>query len=141
METGIGRRRAPLIAGTLAVAFGALSVLAGGTVLFGPQSVQAAAGNVVLPVLWFNFLSGPVYMLAGWAVLSRRPWARRLAGVIAAAIAIMLAVLIALILAGTPWEPRTLAAMTFRLVFWLIVRRVAMPEPGGRRSSSRDTSS
>lgn len=95
METGIGRRRAPLIAGTLAVAFGALSVLAGGTVLFGPQSVQAAAGNLVLPVLWFNVLSGPVYVLAGWAVLSRRSWARR-------------------------------------LVFWLIVRRVAVPEPGGR---------
>lgn len=119
------------VVGAIALVFGALTVVSGGSVLFGPQSVRAAAGDVVLPVLWFNFLSGLAYVVAGIAMLRRRAWARVLAGLIAASIALMLAVLVVLILAGTPWEPRTLGAMTLRLVFWILAFWVTPKGPVG----------
>ena len=139
METGDRSTRMPSMLGSLAVAFGALTLLAGGSVLFGPPSVREAAGNIVLPVLWFNFLSGPVYILAGWAILRRSPVARLLTGALAAAIAALLALLVVLILAGTPWEPRTLVAMTFRLAFWLVIRRLLWSAKGRRREAPPGT--
>ncbi len=111
--------------GGLAVVFGAVTVLSGASVLWGPPELRAAAGDIVYPILWFNLLSGPAYMVAGAGIVLRRSWARALSRLIAAVIAAMLAVLVGLILAGNPWEPRTLAAMTVRLAFWLGAARVA----------------
>lgn len=48
-----------------AIAFGLLTIKAGGTVLFGDDADRAAAGNYMPFVLWFNFLAGFAYVLAG----------------------------------------------------------------------------
>ncbi|PRY21857.1 hypothetical protein CLV78_108129 [Aliiruegeria haliotis] len=112
-----------ILIGVAAMAFGALTFLSGGTVLWGPQSVRAAAGDIVLPVVWFNALSGLAYMVAGAGIALRRRWASALATMVAVAIALMLGVLVAMIIAGVAWEMRTLIAMSVRLGFWLAVVR------------------
>ena len=53
------------IAALVAVVFGIATVFSGGRVLFGPEAARVAAGAVVPFVLWFNFVAGFAYVLAG----------------------------------------------------------------------------
>ena len=63
------------IAAGVAVVFGALTVLSGGRALFGGIEARAAVGNAVPFVLWFNFVAGFVYVVAGIGLVLRRRWA------------------------------------------------------------------
>ena len=49
----------------VAVGFGLLTIKEGGTILFGGDAARASAGNYVPFVLWFNFLAGFAYVVAG----------------------------------------------------------------------------
>ena len=49
----------------LTIAFGLLTIREGGSILFGSGASRAAAGNYVPFVLWFNFVAGFAYILAG----------------------------------------------------------------------------
>lgn len=117
--------------GAAAVGFGFVSLIAGGTVLWGPDSVRDAAGDIVLPVVWFNVLSGMAYVVAGLGIFFRRQWARPLATLLVVAISLMLLFFVAGALTGAPWEPRTLGALLVRLVFWLVARHAAAIRPRG----------
>ena len=48
-----------------AVVFGGLTVFSGANALFGDAAARASVGQAVGYVLWFNFLAGFVYVLAG----------------------------------------------------------------------------
>lgn len=67
----------------VAVGFGLLTIKEGGTVLFGGESARAAAGNHVPFALWFNFLAGFAYVIAGAGLWARQRWAAWLALAIA----------------------------------------------------------
>ena len=117
------------LAGGLALAFGTLTLLSGGSALFAGLDM----GAVVPFVLWFNFGAGFAYVLAGAGLLASRPWAVWLAGGIALAtfvVAVGFAVHVAL---GKPFEPRTVAALALRCSFWVWITLVAR-----RARSSRD---
>ena len=73
----------------LAGAFGIATVVSGGRVLFGPEAVRAAAGQVVPFVLWFNFLAGFAYLAAAVGLWRARRWAAPLSLAIAAATALV----------------------------------------------------
>ena len=62
-------------AAAVAVLFGAITVFSGGTALFGSAVLRAAYGDVVPHVLWFNFLAGFAYVLAGIGLFRSRRWA------------------------------------------------------------------
>ena len=63
------------IAAAVAVAFGLLTLMEGGTVLFGSEAARRGAGHYVPFVLWFNFLAGFVYVVAGAGLWAHRRWA------------------------------------------------------------------
>ena len=117
------------ILGGLAVAFGILTLFSGGMVLFGPDDAREAAGAVVPLVLWFNFGSGFLYVVAGIGVYLAMPWGRVLACFIAASLAIVMAAFVWHILGGEAWEMRTLGALTLRLAFWIAVASLARIRP------------
>ena len=103
----------------VAITFGILTVLSGGTALFGGPESRAAAGNAVPFVLWFNFIAGFAYGAAGLAILMEHRTARPLSIIIAAAtVTVFAAFLIHVALGGT-YEMRTLFAMLFRIAVWL----------------------
>ena len=110
-----GRR---IVAG-LAVAFGLLTVVSGGTALFGGEAAQAAVGNAVPFVLWFNFLSGFVYVLTGLAIAAAKPWSGALAATLALAIVVVFALLGWHVLRGGGYEMRTIGAMALRAAVWI----------------------
>lgn len=106
---------APRLGGWTGVVFGVLTVVAGASVLFG---LRDAGYPVFRPLLVFNTVMGPIYILAGALILARRPAGRWSAGLIGL---VNLAVLVAIVIAGDAVAQESLAAMTARTAVWLII--------------------
>lgn len=102
-----------------ALIFGILTIVSGGRVLFGGPGAQAAAGNAVPFVLWFNFLSGFAYVAAAVGILLLKPWARYLAIALAITIVAVFALFGWHVLSGGAFEMRTVGAMTLRSAVWI----------------------
>lgn len=104
--------------GSLAAAFGALTLWSGGMVIFGPETARITAGQIVPHVLWFNFLSGAVYIMAGVGIFLGHRFGNTLAMVLTLALTALFATFLVVIAVGHEWEMRTLGALTLRLGFW-----------------------
>lgn len=118
---GSARPRWAVVAAVIAVLFGALTIVSGGTALFGGNEARAAVGNAVPFVLWFNFTAGFAYVLAGVGLFMWRRWAAMLAAAIAFA---TLSVFLAFgwhTFSGGAFEMRTVGAMAFRSVAWIAI--------------------
>jgi hypothetical protein len=113
------------LAALAAAAFGAVTLQAGGGVLFGPESVRQAAGDYVPFVVWSNFLAGFAYLGAAAGLFLRAPWALWVALTIAVATLVVYAAFGAHILLGGAYEARTAAALALRSGFWLAMAVVA----------------
>ena len=102
-------------------AFGALTILSGSLVLFGPEAAQRAAGDALPFVVIFNTVAGVVYLIGALALWQNHPAARGIALAIGLATLAVFAVFAGLALAGTRVELRTALALPFRSVFWLVI--------------------
>ncbi len=120
-NTVTARPRLAIMAAVVAVLFGGLTLYSGGSVLFIDGPARVAAGNYVPAVLWFNFLAGFVYILAGMGLFLWRGWAVVLAMVIAVATLIVFAGLGLHILSGGDYELRTVKAMALRSSVWIMI--------------------
>jgi len=109
----------------LALGFGMLTLKEGGTVLFGDEAARTAAGNYVPFVLWFNFISGFAYVIAGVGLWLRQRWAVWLAAGIAVAIVLVFAAFGMHISSGGAYEQRTVIAMSMRTMVWLVIAALA----------------
>jgi hypothetical protein len=109
-----------------AIAFGVLTVFSGGRALFGDVDARAELGNIVPFVLWFNFLAGFVYVLAGVALLKARRWAAPAALLLAVSTVLVFLAFAAHIVAGGAFEARTVGALSLRSLFWIAVALVAL---------------
>ena len=109
----------------VAVGFGLLTIKEGGTVLFGNETARAAAGNYVPFVLWFNFVSGFAYVVAGAGLWLQQRWAAWLAVAIAGAIVLTFAALGMHINSGGAYEQRTVIAMSMRTLVWVVIAALA----------------
>lgn len=121
MNTQIRKNKTIRVFSVVAVLFGLLTIKAGGSVLFGPESARLAAGEVVNFVLWFNFIAGFFYVFAGVGLWKSRTWSVYLAGTIALMTALVFLALGVHIFAHGLYENRTLAAMTLRLTLWVFI--------------------
>lgn len=125
------RRWSLIIAASVAVLFGLLTVFSGGRALFGGAEARAAVGDAVPFVLWFNFFAGFAYVAAGAGLFMRRSWAARLSiAILFATILVMVAFAVHLLLGGA-YEMRTAAAMSLRALVWGVIVAVALREPAG----------
>ena len=115
------RPRWAIVAGILAVAFGIATVFEGGRMLFGSPEIRASAGNIVPFVLWFNFIAGFVYLMAGLGLLLWKRWAAQLStGIALTTLAVFVAFGIHVALGGA-FEARTVGAMTLRSIVWITI--------------------
>ncbi len=105
----------------IAVAFGIVTIFVGGKTLFGGAEERTAAGNIVPFVLWFNFVAGFAYVIAGVGLFLWKHWAAQLSAAIAATtIAVFIAFGIYIFLGGS-FEARTVGAMIIRRVVWTVI--------------------
>lgn len=102
----------------VAAAFGALTVFSGGRALFGGVLERASVGHAVDFVLWFNFLAGFLYILAGVALFCRWRWGRWMALFLAISTACVGVAFGIHIAGGGDYEMRTVGAMLLRVAFW-----------------------
>ncbi len=108
-------------AGAIGLVFGLLTVFSGGMALFGGEAARAAVGNAVPFVLWFNFVAGFAYVLAGLGLLLNRRWGVWLSIAIAVATALVLAAFGLHVAGGGLYEMRTVGAMLLRTGVWALI--------------------
>ena len=109
-----------------AVAFGVMTIISGGRALFGSMDSQASVGNAVPFVLWFNFLAGFIYILAGAGFLAHSRWAVPASLFLAVSTTLIFSAFGIHIAGGGAFEMRTIAAMTIRSLFWIAVTVFSM---------------
>lgn len=109
------------IAGGVAIAFGLLTVVSGGTTLLGALEM----GAVVLFVLWFNTLAGLAYVVAGLGLWQGRRWAWPLSLAIFAATLLVFVAFGLHVAQGGAFEMRTVYAMALRSAVWGAIALVA----------------
>jgi len=109
------------ITGGVAIAFGLLTVVSGGTTLLGALEMVA----VVLFVLWFNTLAGLAYVVAGLGLWQGRRWAYPLSLAIFAATLLVFVAFGLHVAQGGAFEMRTVYAMALRSAVWGAVALVA----------------
>ena len=114
-----------LALGAVAVIFGLLSIYSGGQVLFGAAAVRTEAGQIVPAIVWFNFLSGFVYVLSGVQLMRWRRSGAVLAMGLAATLLLVGGLFAFHIATGGLFEMRTVMAMLLRLSFWCLVAVMA----------------
>lgn len=127
MTTHIQRQRRVWIwaISLVAIGFGLLTIKEGSTILFGNEAARAAAGNYVQFVLWFNFVAGFAYIIAGIGLWMQRRWSVWLAVSIAAATAFTYAAFGAHVYFGGAYEQRTVIAMSLRTLVWTAIAIIA----------------
>ena len=108
-----------------AVGFGLLTINEGGTILFGDEIVRAEAGNYVPFVLWFNFLAGFAYVIAGIGLWMLQPWAVWLAITIAGATSLTFAAFGMHVAFGGVYMQHTVIAMSLRTLVWAAIATIA----------------
>lgn len=109
----------------LALVFGVMTIKEGGTVLFGDDAARTAAGNYVPFVLWFNFVAGFAYVVAGFALWLKQRWAVGMAAIIVVTTAITFAAFGVYIMSGGAYELRTVIAMSMRTLVWMMIATVS----------------
>jgi len=105
----------------VAIAFGLLTIRSGGLVLFVDGVAREQAGHYVPFVLWFNFLAGFAYVVAGLGLWGCQRWAVWLAVLLAVATFLVFAAFGLHVWRGGLYEMRTVVAMTLRSVVWLLI--------------------
>ena len=110
---------------SIAVVFGLLTIKSGGSVLFIDGTFREEAGNYVPFVVWFNFLAGFVYLIAGGGLWMQKHWAVWVSIFIVVATLVVFAILGIHILKGGLYEVRTIAAMSFRTIVWALIAMFA----------------
>ena len=120
------KNRKLTIAAIIAMVFGGLSILAGGFALFGGTATEAAVGDAVPFVLWFNFFAGVAYVVAGGGLLKRRRWGFWLSAAILAATLAVLAAFGVHVLRGGAFEMRTVGAMILRALVWMAIVAIGL---------------
>ncbi|GAB4418365.1 MAG: hypothetical protein Fur0044_14330 [Anaerolineae bacterium] len=85
------------------------------------QAARQGAGNYVEFVVWFNFLAGFAYVIAGIGLWRWQRWAVWLSLVIAVATLLVFMAFGIYILSGGSYELRTVTAMSGRALIWSLI--------------------
>lgn len=109
----------------VAIIFGLMTIKSGGAVLFTDGEARIAAGDYVGFVVWFNFLAGFLYIVAGIGLWLKQKWATKLSIVIATLTIFIFAGLGIHIFLDGQYEIRTVVAMTLRSVIWITIAVVS----------------
>ena len=122
----------------VAIGFGLMTIREGGAVLFYDGAGRDAAGSYVPFVLWFNFLAGFAYVIAGVGLWMRRRWATWLAMAIAVATALVFLAFGVHVALGGAWERRTVIAMTLRTLVWVGIAAIAWRRSTANAPATRE---
>lgn len=107
-----------LLLASAAFIFGTLTLIASGSVIWGPTPIQKAAGQIIPFVVWFNFSAGFLYLTAALGFVKQQAWAVVLSLAIACLTLFVFGLFSLAVVSGQPYEMRTIWALLFRTGFW-----------------------
>jgi len=105
--------------------FGLLTLYLSSSVIFDLFDVRTKEGNYVLFVVWANFVSSFLYLIAAWGFVKNKRWTTVPLGT---SVIILIAVFLGLffyINAGGIYEKKTIGAMIFRISLTLVFTLLA----------------
>ena len=97
------------------VGFGMLTLFLSSSVILDLFNVRAREGNYVLFVVWSNFISSILYLVAVYGLIKQNSWT---AGILSISVVILIAAFVGLnihIENGGLYEVKTVNAMIFRM--------------------------
>lgn len=115
----LGSKRNVFI-GAFLIFFGLMTIISGGKALF-TEVGHETRGNIVPLVLWFNFIAGFFYILAGVATYNLRGCVKKLSVLLAFTNVAVFIYLLNHIFQGELYETRTLVAMSIRTSLWVFI--------------------
>lgn len=119
------KRTVLYIIATLLAAFGLLTLFLSSSVIFDLFSIRAKEGNYVLFIVWANFLSSILYLIAAYGFVKAKKWTIRPLSI---SLMILLGAFIGLFVyinSGGLYETKTIGAMMFRISVTLIFAALA----------------
>ena len=114
----------PLIA-VILIAFGLLTLFLSSSVILDLFGIRAKEGNYVLFIVWANFISSILYLLAAFGFIKGKAWTAKILSI---SLLILIVAFIGLkihISSGGIYETKTIGAMIFRISFTLIFATIA----------------
>ncbi|MBP9849545.1 MAG: hypothetical protein KBC58_08925 [Flavobacterium sp.] len=107
------------IAFLLAV-FGLLTLFLSASVIFDFFGIRAKEGNYVLFVVWANFISSIIYLVASYGFIKNKNWTVTILGISSLILINAFIGFIIYIYADGVHETKTIGAMTFRIALTII---------------------
>ena len=99
----------------LLAAFGLLTLFLSTSVIFDLYGIRAKEGNYVLFVVWANFISSFIYLIASYGIIKKKKWSTTILGVSALILINAFIYFIIHIYAEGIYETKTIGAMIFRI--------------------------
>ena len=119
------KKAIPDILATILTVFGLLTLFLSTSVIFDLFGIRAKEGNYVLFVVWANFISSILYLLAAYGFIKSKKWTTAL---LSTSTAILIAAFIGLKIHanfGGIYETKTIGAMIFRIAVTLVFTMIA----------------
>ena len=104
----------------LLAAFGLLTLLMSSSVIFDLFGIRAKEGNYVLLVVWANFLSSILYLVAAYGFMKDRNWTIKPLGISAIVLFFAFIGLFIHVNSGGIYESKTIGAMLFRMTVTIV---------------------
>jgi hypothetical protein len=104
----------------LLAAFGLLTLFLSASVIFDLFGIRAKEGNYVLFIVWANFISSIIYLVASYGFIKSKKWTTTILGISTLIlISAFIGFIIYIYLDGV-YETKTIGAMVFRIAVTLI---------------------
>ena len=119
------KKALPYLLTSILAAFGLLTLFLSTSVIFDLFGVRAKEGNYVLFVVWANFISSLIYLVAAYGFIKNTKWTALLLGISGIVLLLAFVGLFIHINAGGIYETKTIGAMAFRITVTLVFSALA----------------
>lgn len=115
----------PYLIAFIVAAFGLITLFLSSSIILDLFDIRAKEGNYVLFIVWANFISSILYLLASFGFIKGKEWTAKILSI---SLLILIVAFIGLkihISSGGIYETKTIGAMIFRISFTLIFTAIA----------------
>ncbi|HLN74539.1 MAG: hypothetical protein ACM3O8_06825 [Methylococcaceae bacterium] len=119
------KRALPYLLASVLTVFGLLTLFLSSSILLDLFGIRAKEGNYVLFVVWANFISSILYLLAAYGFIKAKKWTVRPLSISAVILIIAFIGLLIHVSTGGAYETKTIGAMVFRITVTLIFTGLA----------------
>jgi len=102
------------------IAFGLFTLFLSGSIIFDLFGIRAKEGNYVLFIVWANFISSIIYLVASYGFVKNKNWTSTILGISALILINAFICFIIYIYTDGVHETKTIRAMIFRIIVTII---------------------